>query len=501
MINDSSVIGASEIAYELEQILGVLGEGRVNSVAYDTAWVARLHDTYSGAGFDQSLSWLRSRQHLDGSWGGDILHYHDRFISTLSAAITFHLKGRGAADAERVDRAVDFLWREQLRLRLDAHETIGFPVLALSLIEEAHLLGLDVPHNVYKDTETIDKKLSILQHSPHMWRNSTMSFSLEAIRTLFPNNPDFLEGNGSVGTSPAATAALLLRSEGISEDALDYLAGTMMEDGGAPNVSPIDTFEIGWGLNFLRNVGAISPDDAPVRLALGKLRDAWSSERGMGFSSYYSVRDLDDTAVGFSVLRWGGYSVDTGIFAQFEEEDHFRCFPHEIDPSVSATLRLIDALKTDTGHPHYEAWMHKALSMLRRAFSGGAMWFDKWHASPFYPLCLSVHALRGLADDMVSAQIRWVLASQREDGGWGFYGHSTPEETAYAMLALLYWDADEGRTEPSRIRAGATYLTHHFNDTLTPLWLGKCLYTPENVVRALIVAALHRYHLWCDEFC
>ncbi len=501
LINDGSVIGRSEIVYELERLLGVLGQGRVNSVAYDTAWVARLDDTYRDAGFQDALPWLRRRQHADGSWGGDAIHYHDRFICTLAAAITLQTMGSGASDMSRVDRAVDFLWREHLRLRLDAHETIGFPVLALSLIEEAHILGLDVPHNVYKDADAIDKKLSILQHSPNLWRNSTMSFSLEAIRALFPNNPDFLETNGSVGTSPAATAALLLRSEGVSENALDYLSSTVQADGGAPNVSPIDTFEIAWGLNFLRNAGAITPDDPAVRRALKTLWSAWSPERGMGFSSFYSVTDLDDTAVGYSVLRWGGYPVDTDVFAQFEEEDHFRCFPHEMDPSISAALRLVSALKMDDSHPKRDAWMHKVVGMLRRSYSAGGMWFDKWHASPFYPLLLSVYALPGLADDIVQTHVRWILATQHEDGGWGFFGYSTPEESAYALLALLNWDENGGRIDPSRIRAGAGYLTEHFSSSLTPLWLGKCLYTPEYVVRALIVSALHRYHAWCDDFC
>ena len=100
-----------------------------------------------------------------------------------------------------------------------------------------------------------------------------------------------------------------------------------------------------WSLNYLRHAGAVSPDQPEVRQVLDKLWAAWSPKKGMGFSSYYSVTDLDDTAVGYAVLRWGGYPVNTDIFAQFEEEDHFRCFPGEVDPSISATLRLVDALK------------------------------------------------------------------------------------------------------------------------------------------------------------
>ena len=499
MISSRNVVGLNELALELDQILAVLGQGYVESVAYDTAWVARLSDMYRGQGFDEALPWVRRHQHLDGSWGGDVLHYHDRFICTLASIITLHTMGHDSRDAERVRGGVEFLWREHLRLRQDAHETIGFSVLAVSLIEEARLLGLDVPRNPYSDTVVIAKKLSILEKSPNMWRNSTMSFSLEAIRACFPHNPDFLEANGSVGTSPAATASLLLRSEGVSHDALYYLGETIREDGGAPNVSPIDTFEIAWSLNYLRHAGAISPDEPAVRRALDRLWSAWSPTNGMGFSSYYSVTDLDDTAVGYSVLRWGGYPVSADIFAQFEEADHFRCFPHEVDPSISATLRLVDALSLDSTHPNQEAWMEKALGMLRRSSDEGKLWFDKWHSSPFYPLCISVHGLRGYADDIVQSQIRWILSTQHPDGGWGYYGHSTSEETAYGLLALLYWDEVGERVDPSRIQGGAAYLMQHFGGELTPLWLGKCLYTPRYVVRSLIVGAMHQYHVWVNN--
>ncbi len=501
MFGNKDEVGQVDIALELEQIFAAMGNGRVNSVAYDTAWIARLDLAYGGYNFNEALPWLRRHQHKDGSWGGDVLHYHDRFICTLSALITLHIAGDGAEDVARMRAADEFLWREHLRLRQDAHETIGFPVLATSLVEEARVLGLGVPRNPYCDTETIARKLTILQESPHLWRNSTMSFSLEAVRACFPNDPDFLESNGSVGTSPAATAALLLRSQGVSQAALEYLQRNVLEDGGVPNVSPIDTFEIAWSLNYLRHAGVISPDDPPVQKALAELWKAWSPETGMGFSSYYSVRDLDDTAVGYAMLRWGGYPVKADIFAQFEEDDHFRCFPHEVDPSLSATLRLVDALKLDPTHICYESWIRKAVGMIRRYHNNGVMWFDKWHASPYYPVCISVQALRGTADDIVASQIHWILASQREDGGWGYYATSTPEETAYALLALFYWDEYAVRVNADVINAAGAYLLTHFGsgEELTPLWLGKCLYTPEYVVRSLIVASLHQYHVWCES--
>ena len=153
VISNKNVVGQAELSVELEQIFSELGDGHVNSVAYDTAWVARLNQAYTGMGFEGALPWLRRHQHQDGSWGGDVLHYHDRFICTLASALTLHVAGSSHQDSERVRAAVDFLWREHIRLRQDAHETIGFPVLAVSLIEEARVLGLEVPRNPYSDTE------------------------------------------------------------------------------------------------------------------------------------------------------------------------------------------------------------------------------------------------------------------------------------------------------------------------------------------------------------
>jgi hypothetical protein len=132
--------------------------------------------------------------------------------------------------------------------------------------------------------------------------------------------------------------------------------------------------------------------------------------------------------------------------------------------------------------------------MLRRRNSGGKFWFDKWHASPYYLTCIAVQALRGLADELVSAHIRWITATQRSDGGWGNFGWSTAEETAYGLLALLFWDETHPGVERFRLDAAAEFLSRRAgSDNYTPLWIGKCLYTPPNVVRSVIFAALHKY--------
>jgi len=122
---------------EIDAILNVLGEGKIDNAPYDTGWIARLAQHYPQRGFDRALDWIRDHQHPNGSWGSECLHYHDRFICTLSAILALRICGTDTWDGERIKRGETYLWRELGRLHVDADDTIGFPVLAVSLVHEA----------------------------------------------------------------------------------------------------------------------------------------------------------------------------------------------------------------------------------------------------------------------------------------------------------------------------------------------------------------------------
>jgi halimadienyl-diphosphate synthase len=495
MINQQSLTLIQDVlAAEIEQNLASLGAGDMCSVAYDTAWMARLSSHFPQRRFGQPLTWLRQYQHSDGSWGGQQLHYHDRTICTLSAIIALRIHGQDRRDDERIQQGVDFLWGVNGKLQFDAHDTVGFSVLAFALINEAADLGLDVPHELYQDAVRIEKKLNMLSQDPKLWRYTTMVFSLEAATNFFPEEPDVLEGNGSVGTSPAATAATLLKSRRTSNQALNYLEGLVQPDGGVPDAAPIDTFEIAWSLYQLRLAGAITPDHPQVRRMLDFLWKAWSPEKGLSFSSYFPVQDLDCTATGFSILQWGGYPVSPEVFAAYEEEDHFRCYPGELDSSLSAHIRMLGALEAVDGYPQSETWTRKVMAVLRRRHISGDFWFDKWHMSPYYPACVAIHTLPRIGDDLANPLLQWIVRTQQGDGGWGFYDRTTVEETAYCLQALLFWDRTVARVDPSQLGAAAAYLSEHLNDQdLAPLWIAKCVYVPRNIVRAMILSALYSY--------
>src|SRR5215813_7797429 len=96
---------------DIQTLLGNLGRGKIYGVAYDTAWVARLAIRYPGYGFDQCLDWLRRNQYEDGTWGASLMHYHDRFASTLAAIVALREASNNPRDERRVKRGEQALWK------------------------------------------------------------------------------------------------------------------------------------------------------------------------------------------------------------------------------------------------------------------------------------------------------------------------------------------------------------------------------------------------------
>ncbi|MCL4250316.1 MAG: hypothetical protein KJ065_19355 [Anaerolineae bacterium] len=480
---------------EIDTLLSELGTGKVEGVAYDTAWVARLAPRYPGYGFDKSLEWLRWNQHPDGTWGAPLVHYHDRFVSTLAAIVALRDAGNNAHDRPRIKRGENALWQLAGKLGRDDSDTVGFPIVSTALAQEALSLGLDVPLPPLRYAEAYRKKVEALLKLPHRdWRDSPMSHSLEALRQVVAAEDKLLAGNFSVGISPAATAAYLLEFD--NKWALGYLTEIQnaIGTGAMSAVGPIDVFEIAWSLNHLARAHAITPDDPRVRRLIDTLLENYSPQKGASPSSRFAVTDIDDTAGVFTVLRWAGIPVTADVFNYFETDGAFVCYHGETNPSLSAQVRLLSALKMCTDHPAQGIWIKKAVRTLRTLDDNRSYWWDKWHASPYYVNGASLSATKGIADDLSESRLKWILRTQREDGGWGYLGQSTQEETAYCLEALLFWDRAVKRVDSEVLERANAFLRKHVqNPSYTPLWIGKSLYTPHLVVKAAVLGALYRY--------
>ena len=513
-----------ELKPHIEKLLHDIGAGRMLSTAYDTAWIARLTD-HDQSMSKQALEWLRENQLPDGSWGAkDFFYFHDRLISTL-AAMTALGKWGDSRDQNRLRRARLGMDTATRGLRADTvGETVGFEMIAPTLLSEAKTLGI-IRREINGDLKTIvyPQKYSQMLVSPgdelqrrqddvlellgyrrvakmkrlpkgKISRHVTVAFSAEmvgrdGVHLLDVEN--LQEANGSIGHSPSATAYFLLHVKPEDTAAVRYLRQTVGEnrDGGSPDVAPFDVFERAW---TLWNLSLTESLDAQFlefcQPHLDFLVNSWQPGSGVGFASEYTPKDGDDSGLTFDVLSRFGRQLDLETLLNYEKEEHFRCYALESNPSISANIHLLGALR-QAGMGRESSSVRKIVNFLYQTRFLHMFWFDKWHSSPYYATSHAIIAAESIADNLVEKAIDWILETQNHDGSWGYYV-PTAEETAYCLQALIIWKRSGKNVPNDPIQRGLDWLQNHMDPPYPPLWIGKSLYSPELVVRSAILSAL-----------
>lgn len=255
---------------------------------------------------------------------------------------------------------------------------------------------------------------------------------------------------------------------------------------------PIDIFERAWGLWNLGLTQSLESRDFAKQVLpnLDYLTSAWLRQQGAGIAKGYSVCDGDDSSVTYEALiRWGRPLHDQPALLRYDSEiDHFICFEREAHPSLSANVHILSALRAD-GCPLEFPAIQKILRFMAATRTHDGYWIDKWHISPYYVTAHFVIACAGYVDEAVHLSVEWLVASQRSDGAWGLYG-STAEETAYALQALCMWRRAGHAIDNELLKRGAAWLAEHAQPPYPSQWIGKCLYSPDLVVRSAVLSAL-----------
>ncbi|GAP15067.1 prenyltransferase-like [Longilinea arvoryzae] len=472
--------------------------GHMTSTVYDTAWIARLGEL----DYDISncaLEWINEHQLEDGSWGtSELYNYYDRVVCTLSAMIALTYRGRRALDRKQIDKGLIALEnisnQAENQMTSDPNgATVGFELIVPTLISEAENLKI-ISHQGDRILGRLQKKrarkLSAMGGAK-VNRYISAAFSAEMAGTDMQEVLDLAnlkEANGSVGHSPSATAYLAKYVQADS-GVLEYLRGVITPDGGAPNVAPFDVFERGWVLWNLALAGLDTPEILHLcQPQLDFLEKAWKPGRGIGWAAGYTPKDGDDSGLVCEVLARFGRPADVEALLSYEQERWFRCFEHEANPSVSANIHILGALRHAGFAADHPAVM-KILQFLAETRNASGYWEDKWHVSPYYASAHAVVACAGYAPELVKPTVAWLLKTQRPDGAWGFC-IPTAEETAYSMQALCVWRRHDAEAVREALKRGADWLREHQDPPYPALWIGKCLYLPELVVRSAISSAL-----------
>lgn len=482
----------------IEKLIDEIGPGHMASTAYDTAWAARLGEIDWEIG-SRSLAWLAEHQLPDGSWGALApMYYHDRVISTLAAMIALTYRGRRGHDKVQIENGRLALERivggATQGLQADPNgATVGFEMIVPTLVAEAERLGIIKAQGnriLGRMSKLREKKLSYLQ-GKMISRRVTMAFSAEMAGRDGQHMLDIenlQEENGSVGVSPSASAYFSTYIRPGDQASLSYLREVTNPDGGMPNVAPFDVFEIAWTLWNLSLIPGLGHEDK-LKSHLGFLSNAWQPKAGIGFASGYSVKDSDDTGLVYETLLRYGIEKDLASVLAYEEDDHFRCFELEANPSISANIHVLGAL-VQAGLGRRNISVQKVLGFLRRSRDQQfPFWADKWHSSPYYATSHAVIACAGIDNELVGESVEWILKTQNKNGSWGTY-LPTAEETAYVLQALCIWNQRVASIPKGVLNNGVRWLKENMDNPYPPLWIGKCLYSPNLVIRSAVISAL-----------
>ncbi len=489
---------------DLDRLTGKLfesiGTGSMENTAYDTACVARLADKDATLSY-QAVDWLAEHQLPDGSWGnGQMVYYHDRVICTLAACLALASHGRRGRYRARWENGLAALevysaGASKMETASINDQTVGFEMIVPTLLADAEALGI-IRHRTDRRlgplAEQRAQKLSFL-------KGKTINRYVSMAHPAEMAGPDALSlldivnlqsPNGSISVSPSATAYFANYVRPGDAQALQYLR-SVMSDGGVPNVAPLDVFERSWVLWNLALANALTPANGTIwQPHLDHLRRSWRPGQGVGFSAECSLVESDDSSMTFEVLTRLGAPPDLDTILGYEDTEHFRCFPLELNPSLSANIPVLGALR-QAGLEVMHPVVQKVAQFLRRNQSASAFWADKWHVSPYYATAHAIIACAGYCDELVRGAVDWVLGTQNPDGAWGYY-MPTAEETAYCIQALSVWNRHQSHPVVEPVRSGAAWLADHYDDgARQPLWIGKCMYYPGLVVQSAVLSALY----------
>ena len=475
-------------------------DNRMGPSAYDTAWLARVRVPGTPqARWPELLDQLLATQHADGSWGSDVHYYHDRVICTLVAAIALRQNSQGRSTEYAVKRAERFLWHNVHLLAYDPFELVGFELIFPTLLGEAQHLGLDVPTHTCGYSKIQTAKLRLIPpdmlYSPHV--STVLSLEFLGRTADVDKLGQALTVNGSLGNSPAATA-FYLSLAGDHEQAVGYLNAVKNHMPHITPFYPFRTFELTWVLNSLTHAGL------PIAGYLAEdewraLKDELTPE-GVGFDPTFGIPDGDTSSVCSHVLLAAGFDVEPQILVRYQDSERhlFRTYHYERNPSVSTNVHALEALSLMPDYPDRAQIQAEIITMLLDNRKYNTFWVDKWHASPFYATSHTLIALLNTQPYLASVcqhTVDWIIHTQLTDGSWGYFRKGTLEETAFALTALLHYRKYRP-VDDETLHQAARFLKQFYegeSSAFPPMWIVKCLYSPTDIVRSVILTALILY--------
>nr|BAA95612.1 copalyl diphosphate [Croton sublyratus] len=373
----------------IKKMLKSMEDGEINISAYDTAWVRLVKDV-NGSGepqFPSALQWISNNQLPDGSWGDALVfNAHDRILSTLACVVT--LKSWNL-HPHKVAKGLKFFKENLSKLEEEneEHMSIGFEVVFPSLLELARKLDIDVPddsHVLQQICECRNTKLKKIPKDIMHKMPTSLLHSLEGMPDLEWEKLLKLQfDNGSFLFSPSSTAYAFMQTQ--DDKCLIYLNRIVQRfNGGVPNVYPVDLFEHTWAADRLQRLGISRLFEQELKECMNYVARYWR-EDGMCWARNSNVRDVDDSSMGFRMLRLYGHNVSADVFKKFKKDDTWVCMPGQSTQAITGMYNLFRASQVlFPGEMILEEAREFCYDFLREKQSANAV-VDKWIISKDLP--------------------------------------------------------------------------------------------------------------------
>ncbi|XP_054814945.1 ent-copalyl diphosphate synthase 1-like isoform X2 [Prosopis cineraria] len=323
------------------------GEESLSVSAYNTAWLG-LIENENGDGspqFPSCLEWIIHNQFPDGSWGDPHLFLlYDRLLSTLACVIALR---RWDLHPDIAAKGLKFFNENVNKLETEEpeHMPCGYEIVLPTLLQLAKSSNIDVPLHSPALKGIFARRDEKLKRIPmEVFHNvpTTILFSLEAIPgAQWENLMKLQYEDGSFLFSPSATAYAYMHTK--DQNCLNYLKNVVRQfNGKAPEFYPLDFFERLWVVDRLDRLGISRYFQRNITDMLDYVQRN-RKEDGIGWTRFSNLPDLDETSMGFRLLRLNGYEVSADIFKNFEKDGEFFCYRGQTDQGTTDTYNLYRA--------------------------------------------------------------------------------------------------------------------------------------------------------------